>query len=61
MSPSPSLRSESGWLGPAPLIGRIRTMCIGILGAGKIGATAGRLAAAAAKPSRAPGALQAES
>jgi len=36
-------------------------MCIGILGAGKIGATAGRLAAAAAKPSRAPGALQAES
>jgi hypothetical protein len=39
-------------------------MCIGILGAGKIGATAGRLvagAAAAAKPSRAPGALPAES
>jgi hypothetical protein len=36
-------------------------MCIGILGAGKIGATAGRLVAAAAKPSRAPGALPAES
>jgi len=35
-------------------------MCIGILGAGKIGATAGRLVATA-KPSRAPGALPAES
>lgn len=38
-------------------------MCIGIQGAGKIGATAGRLvaAAAAAEPSRAPGALPAGS
>jgi hypothetical protein len=32
-------------------------MCIGIQSAGKFGATAGRLVAAAAEPSRAPGAL----